>query len=109
VILSCRNIKLQIYADKTLPMNIDFNHAASKLQLSLMNLVNLLNKINLACKNYEKTTKGFFKKLWTSIVDTNPINDVELHYSLYEKLIDFDQNFRSLELAYIQNIKKVRI
>lgn len=110
IVLSWTNIKLQISDDKFLPMNIDFNHAASKLQLSLMNLVNFLNKINLAWKNYEKTNQGFFTKLWTSIaLDTNPINDIEFHLSLYEKIRDFDQNFRSLEIAYIQNIKKVRI
>lgn len=110
IVLSWTNMKLKISGDKFLPMNIDFNHAASKLQLSLMNLVNFLNKINLACKNYEKTTQGFFTKLWSSIVvDTNPIKDIEFHLSLYEKLKDFDQNFRSLEIAYIQNIKKVRL
>jgi hypothetical protein len=121
-------VKLSISKERFLPLNKEFNYAASKLQLSILNLVNLLTKINEACKNYEKTQEGFFNKVWNicqhhvlnrnsnkdtpskswgSFVDPNPINDVELLAELYEKIKDFDQNLRSLEEAYIENLKYV--
>lgn len=106
-VLSCKIPKLVVAGDKVMAPKSNFNHAACKLHLSLLNIVNLLSKISQAYKNYEKATTGFFNKLWNSIVDSNPVSDPEFHTELLKKLKDFDQNFRSLEEAYINNLKQV--
>ncbi|CAI2384291.1 unnamed protein product [Moneuplotes crassus] len=109
VILSCKNPVVAITPSEEFPLSVDFIFQASKLQISLMNIQNFLCKIDDACRKYEKATKGFFKKFWNKIKDDNPIEDPDLQISLYEKLCDFDQNLRSLELAYVHNLKKVLV
>jgi hypothetical protein len=107
VLLANRKIELGV-GEKEVMMDREFNHAASKFNLSMMAVAVLLNKVGNAYGKYEKTRKGFLNKIWSSFVDSNPLKDIEVQSEIYEKLYDFDQNLRSLELAYLDNLKKVK-
>jgi hypothetical protein len=107
VLLANRKIELGV-GEKEVMMDREFNHAASKFNLSMMAVAVLLNKVGNAYGKYEKARKGFLNKIWSSFVYSNPLKDIEVQSEIYEKLYDFDQNLRSLELAYLDNLKKVK-
>jgi hypothetical protein len=107
VLLANRKIELGV-GEKEVMMDREFNHAASKFNLSMMAVAVLLNKVGNAYGKYEKARKGFLNKIWSSFVDSNPLKDIEVQSEIYQKLYDFDQNLRSLELAYLDNLKKVK-
>ena len=109
LILSCKNQSYKINDKQTIVLNREFYHASSKLQLALLSLVSVLNKIELAHKKFERNTSGFFNKLWNNGEDSNPVNDPEFQIDLYQKLNDFDQSIKNVEEAYIINLKKVKI
>lgn len=108
LVLSCKNQTFKINENQTMAMNREFYHASSKLQLTLLSLVSVLNKIELAYKKFQRNTTGFFNKLWSGGADSNPVNDPEFQMDLYQKLNDFDQNIKNVEEAYISNLTKVR-
>jgi len=107
VLLSWRLPSLVVKESHAMPLSREFNHAAWKLNLSLLTLASFLKKLGEGHHKAQEEAEGFFYKIWSTSAGSDPLTNVEVQADLYQKLVDFDQNLRSLETAYLDNLKQV--
>lgn len=72
-----------------------------------MGIAGLLNRVGSAYERFQREGKGFLNRIWGGSKEGNPLKDLEIQVEIYGKLVDFDQNLRSLEVEYLEHLKKV--